>query len=524
MTLQTRTQSLLARGCAAALLLAAASNVLSPGVFAQSQVAILPGDESNDYFGFRSASLGDVNADGIPDFGVSGYRGSVTGRGRIKVYSGLDGSLIHHVLGPVSGSLGLVFAVGDINGDGHADFGGNHALGQSRGWIFSGLDGSALVDAPEAYLLGGAGDLDGDGFDDYVRTDGGLGNPAQVISGATGAALLALQRDDWLAGYVGDLNVDGVQDYATSVQVGSSNSIVRIRSGADTSILFEMAAPRGGLTSVVPLGDANQDGVQDFGIAFDSNESVDVISGADLAVLVSVRDLQFFTTTYDAFLSGVPDADGDGYDDFVVASEPPRLYSGRTGAILAQFVREDGGRRCFSVAGIPDANGDGRPEIVVGSPALFDPVSFGGTAALYSYEGPAGLNYCSANANSTGAPAQLTVSGSRSVDRNNLLLSVHSAPAGSLGIFLMGDGQQQTPVGSGILCVGSVGSGIARLPSAQIDANGHMLHEFDLNSVPGARGSVAAGSTRNFQAWFRDLSPAGPVSNLSDAVSVTFMP
>ena len=98
-----------------------------------------------------------------------------------------------------------------------------------------------------------------------------------------------------------------------------------------------------------------------------------------------------------------------GHGDFVVASEPARLYSGRTGAILVLFVREGVSVRARSVAGVPDANGDG---------------------------------------------------------------------------------QQLMPLGSGVLCAGS-----------------------------GGAGTITAGATRNFQAWFRDLSPTGPVSNLSDAVT-----
>jgi hypothetical protein len=216
------------------------------------------------------------------------------------------------------------------------------------------------------------------------------------------------------------------------------------------------------------------------------------------------------------------DADADGHKDFVVASDPPRLYSGKTGAILAQFARETGDTRAWSVAGLPDANGDGRPEIVAGNPAAFDPVTFSGTAALFSYDGPAGVNYCTSRLNSTGKPAVITASGSSSLTRDDLFLTVHDAPSGSLGIFLMGDGQQQIPLGNGLLCVGAGGAGISRLPAASIDGNGHMLQEFDLTTVPIGAGTITAGSTRNFQAWFRDSSPAGPVSNLSDAVSVTF--
>ncbi|MEM8710388.1 MAG: hypothetical protein AAGG01_05515, partial [Planctomycetota bacterium] len=493
------------------------------------QIATLGGDEANDYFGFTSAYLGDVNADGVPDFGIGGYRGSVAGRGRIKVYSGDDGSLIHHILGPVGGNLGLVFAVGDVNGDGYDDFGGNHAFGFARGTIFSGLDGSELVHTPMSYLFGGVGDRDGDGHADYVSrsSDSGVGTTFRVISGSDGSELFDLSTGSgWFAGFLGDVNGDGLNDYGTVVSTSSQDSIIEIHSGDSNAVFFHLGAPRRRVQNVYGIGDSNGDGFPDLAVAFDDGQSVDVCSGHDGTVLMALRDipLNWFSSGYNS-LSGVPDADGDGHADFIVATAPPRLYSGRTGALIAEFLRDSGQTSTHSVAGLPDANGDGWPEVVVGSPGIFDPISFGGTAALYSYDGPAGSSFCPAAVNSTGAPAELTASGSSSLDRNNLLLSVHSAPPTSVGIFLMGAGQQQTPLGSGVLCVGTPGGGgIARLPLASINSSGQMVQHFDASAPAGALGPITAGTTRTFQAWFRDASPAGPVSNLSTAAFVTFVP
>ncbi len=514
MTTQARMPSL-TRGLAFVF----ASAAISIGASAQTQVKVLVGDVATDYFGFTATALGDVNADGTPDFAVSGYRGS---GGRIKVYSGDDGSLLHHILGAGIGGTGLVFPVGDVDGDGYDDFGGNHAFSPSAGAIFSGRDGSTIASQAGAFFSGGIGDTDQDGFADYVISQAWPGNPYQVTSGMSGNALssLSVPASYWFAGFVGDLSGDGVSEYATPRYTGPNSGSIEFRSGADHSVILATPPIREDIIRVTGLGDIDQDGQTDIGVVFENFRSIDILSGADGSTLVSLREIDFFLAN--TFLAGVPDADGDGYDDFVVASQPARLYSGRTGAILAQFIRDNGRREASSVAGLPDTNGDGRPEIVVGSPGIAAPNTFAGTAALYSYDGPAGVNYCVSNVNSTGEAAIITASGSTSLMRNNLLLSVHAAPKGSLGIFLMGDGQQQTTLGSGVLCVGSGGSGITRLPLAPIDANGHMLLELDSTNLPSGAGTISAGTTRNFQAWFRDSSPTGAVSNLSDAVTVTF--
>ena len=46
----------------------------------------------------------------------------------------------------------------------------------------------------------------------------------------------------------------------------------------------------------------------------------------------------------------------------------------------------------------------------------------------------------------------------------------------------------------------------------------------DLAALPRPNGTVAAvpGERWNFTAWFRDGGPAGPSSNFSDAVEITF--
>jgi hypothetical protein len=95
---------------------------------------------------------------------------------------------------------------------------------------------------------------------------------------------------------------------------------------------------------------------------------------------------------------------------------------------------------------------------------------------------------------------------------------------GSLGIFLYGPAQQQTPFGNGNLCVGG---GVFRLqPFVFKDLVGYggISLNFSQPPVGSGPGKITPGSTWNFQAWFRDTAAGGAGFNLSNALSATFVP
>jgi hypothetical protein len=92
------------------------------------ELAVLPGEHANDRFGHTVAALGDVDGDGIPDFAVTALGApSLDGRipwaGRVYVFSGRDFSRIR-VLGGAQSSTAfgnLVLGMEDIDGDGFAE-------------------------------------------------------------------------------------------------------------------------------------------------------------------------------------------------------------------------------------------------------------------------------------------------------------------------------------------------------------------------------------------------------------------
>jgi len=142
------------------------------------------GDSSYDRFGWSVSGAGDVNADGFDDF-IVGARNNRSGasRGSARVFSGIDGSILYNFVGDSPDDLfgESVSGAGDVNGDGFADFivgawrDDNNGSRSGSARVFSGIDGSVLYnfDGESAnelfgYSVSGAGDVNGDGFADLM--------------------------------------------------------------------------------------------------------------------------------------------------------------------------------------------------------------------------------------------------------------------------------------------------------------------------------------------------------------------
>ena len=97
-------------------------------------------------------------------------------------------------------------------------------------------------------------------------------------------------------------------------------------------------------------------------------------------------------------------------------------------------------------------------------------------------------------------------------------------PAGQFGLFFYGPAQTQAPFGNGFRCVGGGSTGLGRLDIETAGAGNLLQHALDNTSPPGPAVQLTAGSTWNFQAWFRDPSGGGAFFDLSDAISVNFLP
>jgi hypothetical protein len=115
----------------------------------------------------------------------------------------------------------------------------------------------------------------------------------------------------------------------------------------------------------------------------------------------------------------------------------------------------------------------------------------------------------------------MSSNGDFSINSNNLVLFAGPVP-NQPGIFYFGadqlNGGSGAPFGNGIRCV--TGSSVYRLPVSTGIGNS-IGFAMDFTSPPAA-GLITAGSTWNFQAWYRDPAAGGANFNLSDGLEITF--
>ncbi len=101
--------------------LAIGSLVVAP-LFAQHDICTLDGAKQNDALGRAVSTAGDVDRDGYPDLIVGATQ--LTRPGSVSVYSGRDGRLLYKFTGTGSDdTFGYsVGAAGDVDKDGYDDF------------------------------------------------------------------------------------------------------------------------------------------------------------------------------------------------------------------------------------------------------------------------------------------------------------------------------------------------------------------------------------------------------------------
>lgn len=130
-----------------------------------------------------------------------------------------------------------------------------------------------------------------------------------------------------------------------------------------------------------------------------------------------------------------------------------------------------------------------------------------------------GRSFCNAAPNSTGRAGRIRAFGSDVASADDVALVADDLPPLQTGYFLMGDARVglHPPGSGGVLCVG--GTLVRLLPGTSGSGpTGTFRREVGTDQLP-VVGSIVAGQTWNFTAWYRD---AGSTSNFTDAVGIAF--
>ena len=287
----------------------------------------ISGETPGDQFGWQAASVGDVNGDGIADFYVTANQNDAAGTdsGRAYVYSGASGQELFRMTGTRP----------------------NERFGEDCDPI---------------------GDLDGDGVTELLISApwNGPGH-ASIFSGANGGFIKELTGElqgsafGYRVASIGDLDGDATPDYAASAIFvnanGANSGRVYLYSGLESRLIATLDGRAAGVrfgTAIEVVGDLNGDGRDEFVVGADNDgpnaegrayvytwngNSVDEVFALEPPANARDFGLYFVDGGLDMTCDDVPDI---YIGDFV--GNRAYVYSGADGGLIHTFSGDGNGQ------------------------------------------------------------------------------------------------------------------------------------------------------------------------------------
>ncbi|MBN1575849.1 MAG: FG-GAP repeat protein [Chitinispirillaceae bacterium] len=409
-----------------------------------NSVDTLESDQDGANFGLYLSGAGDVNGDGYSDIivGAHNYDNDGTDEGAAFVFHGgasgvsaSPGATLES--DQASAHFGMaVSGAGDVNGDGYGDVivgAPNYDHGESdegAAFVYHG-DAEGLSSTASTTLesnqasshfgiaVSGAGDVNGDGYDDVIiganwydngETDEGAAfvyhGDAAGLDTIPGALLESDQRAGHLGTSVsgaGDVNGDGYGDVIAGAgdydngETDEGAAFVYLGSAAGVStaphaaLESDQASAHFG-TSVSGAGDVNGDGysdvivgARDYDHGEDDEGAAFVYHGGTTGLDTNSADILEADQEGAAFgisVSGAGDVNGDGFSDVIAGAYwydngqtdegAAFVFHGGASGLSASpsaTLECDQASALFgiSVSGVGDVNGDGYGDVIVGA-------------------------------------------------------------------------------------------------------------------------------------------------------------
>lgn len=202
--------------------------------------------------------------------------------------------------------------------------------------------------------------------------------PALVWDGNFAADNFGIDVD-----FAGDIDKDGFDDFVIGAHRAAADSgRAYIMSGFDGSLIFTLKGATSSTffgQSVAGAGDVNNDGFPDVIVGAPLDNLVGAQSGRAFVFSGQTGSIIWtFTPTSSGgklgwSVDGAGDVDGDNFDDLIVgapSAEMAMIYSGQTGLLLDSVIDTGPGAAGlgFSVAGGGDIDKDGFDDVIVGIP------------------------------------------------------------------------------------------------------------------------------------------------------------